>query len=637
MNKHFLLAMQTAWGLFSNEIIHIQDTLIIEQRQILAQFELAAAPSQLPIIVHNNFVPIVITNNTGLSADQVYATFQGLNPANPVAQQFLSFDPSSAMGSFVVPANNLFSPNYSYPLSSMPQVTGMPGSYLFYVPLITSGRLTITLNQPFYVGTTNVSPYGVQDPFVTQYTDPNYYTIYDKWEFTFSTTGNSAPNLAWQGNVNTSGVDFFGLSSKLQFLSYPSNQLLQTFDSTQVNDGPTSFNQSRDTLLSTFVTGLTTANNSAYWSSLILPFLTNPYSAATPGNTTTYLRILNPGFSIQNPPSSYGGAVAFPQNPSAGFPSDYLSNSAAYGENYIDNWFSYYNGTGNSLTIDQDVLGAPYTYSGNSSGASPNQSFLLTSSGYPNATLAQNLTSTTPFFTGTGFPFSPANSILSEYIGGTFEAGLFNVMTVPTISQANLRAESANYYSNPPFMMTAGPWYDLYAKLLHSEGLIPSYSVTNVGAVYASPYDDLLGINSSIAIKNPTNYQTVPNPYVSITLNPVNTQTIPSIVDTTPTTVQFIFNTPGSTLKYRTGGTGDYISVATMATVPVNNFPLQVEYVSGNYPGTSRYYTIYLTYQNIQPTIGPTTVFNTDDAGILNTATIYPNAGFTTYTVTFAQ
>ncbi len=617
--------------------VAIQETILLNQKDVLiaAGAAVNTAGSPLAIQVYNNHVPFVFQNNTGLPASQVYVTFQGIDAANPGSQQFLKFDTTTAFGTFVTPSSNLLSANYSVQLSSMPQVQNFPGSYLFYVPLTISGRAYVSFGQPMFLPVSTSSPYSVLDPYVTQYTDPNYYTIYDKWEFTFNTSGQSAPNLAWQGNINTSGVDFFGISSEISFLSYPSGSLLQTFDSTQVNDGPTSFNKQRDTLLTTFVNGLTTTSpNGQYWGALCLPFLSNPYNGASP--VTTYLRILNPGFSIQNPPSSYAGMVAFPQNPSAGFPSDYLQNAGLYGENYIDEWFTYYNTTGgmNTLSIYQDVLAAPFTYSGNSSGMSMSQSFSLTASGgQPTEILDETGVTTTPFFTGAAFPFMPANSILSQYVGATFEVGLFNNTTVPTISQATLRANSGSYYANPAFTTTPGPWYDLYASLLHSQGVVPSYSATGVGAVYASPYDDLLGINSSIAVKNPTNYTVVPSPYVNITLNGGNV--IPSIEDFGNLTLIFdLSGAPmGSSISYRTGTSGPYIPYT--APVAISTYPLQVEYVSG-ISGT-RYYTIYLRYQNIQPTVFKGNQYNSADQGIISTTTIYPNVGLDTYTVSFVQ
>ena len=607
--------------------------MLLEQRDQIVAIGLSKNSGPLPVHVHSNYVPIVFKNNTGLDASQVYVTFQGIDAANPGSQQFLTFDLTTGKGSFVPPADNLLSANYSFPLSSVPQLRGFAGSYLFYVPLTISGRAYVTLGAPMFLPVESTSPFAVLDPFATRYTDSNYYTIYDKWEFTFTSSGQSGENLAWQGNLNTSGVDFFGISSEIAFLSYPSGQLLQTFDSTQVNDGPTSFSQLRSSLLSTFVTGLTTTNNSAAWSKLCLPFLSQPYNSMS--SVTTYLRILNPGFSIQNPPPVYGGAVPFYQVPTAGFPSDYLENSSAYGENYINKWFAYYNGTGRQLTINQDILASPFTYSGASSGTSPGQVFSLTASGQPTEILAQANVHTTPFFTGADFPFSPSNSTLSEYVGGTFEVGLFNTSTVPIISQSNLRANHASYYSNPPFMMTAGPWYDLYAKLLHSQGLVPSYSTTGIGAVYASPYDDLLGINSSIAVKNPTNYVTVPAPFVNITLNGGNT--VPSIADSGSLTVIFTLSVDGSSLSYRAGTSGAYTDVSSGVPVPITTFPLQVAYVSGNSPSVTRYYTIYLNYQNMQPTIMTGNQYNSDDQGIMQTTTIYPNVGLSTFTVNFVQ
>jgi hypothetical protein len=614
--------------------IALQDILLLEQRDRLDQIGLLTGTSPLPIRVHSNYIPIVFQNNTGLPAAQVYVTFQGINAANQGSQQFMTFDPKTSLGSFVTPSGNLLSANYSVQLSNVPQVQGLPGSYLFYIPLTISGRVYVTLNQPLFVAVSGTSPFSVLDPFVTKYSDPNYYTIYDKWEFTFISSGQSAPNLEWQGNINTSGVDFFGISSEIEFLSYPSGNLLQTFDPTQVNDGPTSFSKGRQTLLTTFVTGLTTANNAVAWSKLALPFLSDPYNALS--STPTHLRILNPGFSIQNPPDSYGGSVPFFQNPTAGFPSDYLQNAVTYGENYIDKWFGYYNSTGRSLTINQDIIANPFTYSGTSAGASPTQTFTLTATSQPTETLAQASVTSTQFFTGASFPFIPANTVLSEFVGGTFEVGLFNTTTVPIISQANLRAHAGTYYSNPPFMSTAGPWYDLYAQLLHSQGLVPSYSTTNVGAVYASPYDDLLGINSSIAVKNPTNYVTVPNPYVNIILNGGNT--IPSITDSGTISVTFQLSVPSSTIQYRAGNSGQYISISSGVPVNISSFPLEVAYVSGNSSGVTRYYTIYLKYQNIQPTISPATQYNSSDQGIVQTTTIFPtDASASNFTITFVQ
>ncbi len=616
----------------------IQDLFLYNQKDTLVSFNLSSQASNAPIQTFSNFVPVVFTNNTGLSASQIYITFQGIDAANPNGQQFLTFD-SNGMGSFVPLSTSSLSTDYSVNLANAETIQNMAGSYLFYVPLVTSGRAYVTFNQPLFLPV-DASAGTVLDPFPTHYTDPNYYTIYDKWEFTFSSSGQTNQDyLDWQGNLNTSGVDFFGISSSIALRSYPSQELLEKFDPTQVNDGPTSFSQDRDTLITTFVNGLAMANNSAYWSALSLGFLSDPYTAGIPVN---YLRILNPGFSIQFPPLSYGGAVPFYQNPAAGFPTDYLAN-VLYGENYIDSWFTYYNAATvpvSLLNFYLDTIATPVSYSGASGGSSPVQTFVFT--GSPTEILTQPATTSTPFFVGTGFPFSPSSGAyvtnLSQFIGATFEVGLFDYTTISVISQANLRTNGANYYTNPAFTTTLGPWYDLYAKLLHSQGLIPSYSTTTLwGSVYASPYDDVLGINSSIAVKNPTDITLTPNPYFNIVLNGGNTN-IPSIADSGSYMVTFNFPVASSTLSYREGGSGSYTPLTNGQTVTISSYPLQVQYVSGNYPGVTRYYTIYLNYQNIQPTITAGNLFNGQDQGILNSATIYPNSPTpTAFTVSLVQ
>lgn len=624
------LMLQSGNAVTIQQLVTVQDEILLEQRDVNQSFGISATSTgPFAIRTYSNYIPIVFQNNTGLDASQVYVTFQGVDPSVNGGQQFMTFD-SNAKGSFVSPSSTLLSANYSYQLSTIPQVQGYPGSYLFYIPLTISGRVYVTLGKPLFVPVSTASPYTVLDPYVTRYTDPNYYTIYDKWEFTFTSSGQSGSNLAWQGNLNSSGVDFFGISSQISFLSYPSGQLLQNFDSTQVNDGPTTFNQTRSSLMTYFVNGLTTANNSASWSKLILPVLSNPYVATS--TVTTYLRVLNPGFSIQNPPQTYSGTITFPQNPSSGFPNDYLTN-ASYGENYVDKWFAYYNGTGRSLSITEDVVTPVVTIAGPATGTSPNQVFTLQPGTF---TLLQTATLTTPFFTGAAFAFNPSSGVLSQFCGATFEVGLFNTTTVPSISQANLRANAASYYTNPAFTSTTGPWYDLYASLLHSKGLIPSYSTTNRGAVYASPYDDLLGINSSIAVKNPTDVTTTPNPYVNIVLNGGNT--LASITDSGNTTVTFVLSVPSSTISYRTGGSGNYVSVASGTPFAVSSYPLQVKYNSGNSTSVSRYYDIYLKYQNMQPTVVSGNQYNSDDQGIIQTTTIYPGStNLSSFTITFVQ
>ena len=623
------------------QTITIEELLILEQGDHLTAIGVRSNPNPglLPIRVFSNFVPVVFQNNTGLPASQVYLTFHGTSATNPNGVQFIQFNTATAQGSFVAGASNLLSSKYSVQLSSMPQVHGFPGSYLFYVPLTNSGRAYVSIGQPMFLPVTTTSPFSVTDPTGTIYTEASYYTLYDFYEFTFNQSGQSGVNLAWQANFNTSAVDFFGISSELQFLSYPTGQLLQTFDPTQVNDGPTTFNISRQSVLTSLNTAFTTANNSTYWSRLLLPLLSNPYNGASAAST--YLRVLNPGYSILFPPASYGGGVPFPQNPSAGFPKDYLQNAAAYGQNYVNQWLGNYTGP-TTLNLTLDVLSSPYPlYNGVTTGSSMSYTLTLTSSnGALTETLTQaNLTAGSPpnstaFFTGTGFPFTPTGGYvaqISEYFGATFEVGLWGLSN---ISQSNLRANSASYYTNPSFV-TGGPWYDLYAKTLHQQALIRCYAqVQNFGAVYASPYDDLLGINSSIANKNPTDFTTTPNPYINVTLNPIGT--VPSIADTGSYQVTFTLNVGGSSLSYRTGGSGSYTPYTV--PIPVNSFPLQVAYVSGNSPAVTRYYTIYLKYQNMQPTAIAGNQFNTVDQGIFTSTTIYPNSATpTAFTVTFNQ
>lgn len=652
------------------------DLAVTEQNRILQGSPPPTTAAPLDPAPLSGYLPIVITNTTGLPADQVYVTIAGQQTAADLTQYFFQLGSQGILAP-VAASSSSYSPTYSYPLSQLPVCSTGAGDYIVYAPSLNGVRLYFSVQNPMYLITDTIPPSPGQPPnkivAPTYYAfyDPNYNNLFDSVEITFSPAGGGgAPAIPWTASVNTTAVDAFCLPISIAFNSYSTAQPSAVTPMVQdPNALPSGFgvggasgSTTRNGILTTVVNGLTSGDMSGatppVWPRLAIPFYSNPYAAT---GLETYLRVLSPkqslgnsasppytgNLTVQHLPSVNGtpGIPAFQNYNYPPFPADYLTNTI-YGDpnGFARDLFTYYNG-GTSLYMSTGG-GSPTVYQGTVTGTTPNQ--LLTMTGVTGtntgsvSTLAQSAINTFSMYSGSQLMSGgPDGTNLGFFFGDAFTVGVLP-STVGTSSSAPINITDAtasgweatniaNYYLPENSGTGGGPWYDLYAKLLHSVALRNTSTtfLNNYGLCYGYDFDDSLGISGTITPVITTSNTL--NPYLRVTLGSIDT-TIPNPYSD-PNSYDVTFNFPGgNTLLYSQGG-GAWTSVSSGQVVnglySNSTTPLQIQYTNNQGPTGVHEFTVYLYYQFLVPLQS----YNDSDNSVINATTIIPNSatptGFT--------
>ncbi len=667
--SHFLAANPDT---FSQErLTSFYNNDVYQGRQSLYNANLGGAPPLGPAAL-SGYLPVVISNTTGLPDSQVFVTLAGQQTPANLTQYFFQLGAGGILTP-VTASSTTYSPNYSYPLSSLPSSATGPHDFLVYVPGLNGARFYFSIGSPMYLqsDTLTGSPSNqIVAPTYFAFYDPNYSNLYESVEITFFPNGGSggASNIPWTASVNTTEVDAFGLPIQISYFSYdPAYPSAVTPLVQNPNALPSGFGAggasgatTRSTILTSVVNGLTTGDNTgdAVWKRLAIPFYTNPYAGT---GLQTYLRILSPKQSLGNAanpvveggltsfhlPAVQPGPTQFKNYNYPPFPSDYL-NSTSYGDSdsFLTDLFSYYLSTNPSpkaLYLSTGG-GSPTVYEGVATGTSPNLTLNFTGVSGPNTGTTCSLSqanmntfkmySGSQLMNGTGADPSPDATNLGFYFGDVFTVGILpsaigtaastpiNVTDAVSWQPANI----PHYYTPQYSSIAGGPWMDLYAAQLHSVAVRNTVSgdLNGVGLCYAYDFDDSLGISGTITPSNLT--PTSSNPYLGITLGPVDTSIPNPYSDTSSYTVVFNLLDPmASTLQYQQGD-GPWISVTSGTSVPglVSNSsnPLRILYSNGQGPTGTHEFIVYLYYQFLQPV----NAYNSSELSIINTTTIVPNA-----------
>lgn len=679
-----LCAQDSNVGSFFDEFVPEQQTVV----------NTTFSPSAISPVAMTGYLPVVISNTTGLSDSQVYVILAGQQTAGATPAYFFQLGSGGVMTP--VPASSsTFSVNYSYQLSSLPSCTTGAHNYLVYVPALNGARFYFSINQPMYLQSDTLvgsPPNQIVAPTYFAFYDPNFNTLYETVEATFVPNFSGAlppPAIPWSASINTTEVDAFCLPIKISYYSYsPSNPSAVTPLAQDPNalpsgfgvGGPTSYT-TRSQILTSVVNGLTNGDltTHAVWPRLAIPFLPNPYAKQTSNNQPiTYLRILSPkqsmgnsattttyGYTVQHLPTiaGSGGTPKFYNYNYPPFPNDYLTNTT-YGagtNSFMSNLFNYYLTPTPNLYMSSGG-GTPTVYKGVTTGSIGSQILTMTGVSGPNngktCVFDQSSSSFTSAFTynmfsgGLSSTFvtgnSPDISVMGFYFGDAFIAGLIpssigtqNTATPPNIP-INITDAVAweptfvpDYFVPENTNVNGGPWMDLYASLFHSVAVRNSAGtfLNGVGLCYAYDFDDSLGISGTITPANTTS--SALNPYVGITLGAVDTNIPDPYSDTKVYNVTFTY--PAGVqyaLQYQQGASGQWISVTSGDTVAgiVSNSsnPLSIKYT--NAVGTHQF-VVYLYYQFLQPVNS----YNSSEVNIINSSTITPNSSTvtsgTTYTI----
>lgn len=415
------------------------------------------------------YLPVILINNSKAVEDEnVYILIKGIDPTNH-KESYLRLDQNTGQGIYANAADAVSSFDYSYKLSSLPKTAE---GHLVYLPPLTSGRIYFSIAYPMDL---QVDPHtkNIRDPDALDKHDPNYYTLYDKIEFTYVSPGN--PEIA----MNPTAVDFFSLPLYLEM-------------NTRSGIQHSGFFQKRADIFVTVKTIFAEEDKTAekIWSNLIIP-VHDPITHETIAD----LRIASPGKAMKANP--------------AFFDIHYLSNGDLYGFNWIKSvWNTYYKS--HTLNIDATELQPPHNKIFVGKVNSANQ-FVFTASDGSSVVTLNPPSDSAPFFEGAGDTFNALNNtpkaIIVRNLTAAFDTGILPVEINKEALNKNyfLKSRSKFYTNNPQLPLegqNTGPWYDLYSKALHSFG----------NNIYSFAYDDVLGIDGTTT----TNMRD--NPFVTITL-----------------------------------------------------------------------------------------------------------------------
>lgn len=615
----------------------------------------------------SGYLPIMITNDTGFSDDQVYVTLAGQQVAAGT-QYFFSLNQTTGVYTPITATVTSYSPSYSYLLSELPTSTTGSSDHIVYVPDLNGARFYFSLKEPIYLA--SKSGNAIAAPSYFAFYDPNFNTIFETVELTYINDfihKKPLPAIPWTASINTTEVDAFGFPIKIQYYSYSAASPTTLTPVVQATNAlPSGFGDgglpgftTRSSILSSVHNGLNTGDltGQTVWTRLAIPYYSDPYNGT---GLQTYLRILSPKQGVGNDPSTAiqmdggitvqhlntvkgtGGVPRFYNSNFPFFPYDYFS-STSYGNvnSFSDELFSYYTGA-TDLYISTGGT-SPAVYQGTTTGTDPNQILtftLISGSGPTPLTLNQGDLNVYKMYSGNQ-EIGGSPSPIGFYFGDAFTAGILPSAT-GTVPGTPINITDAtnggwedtnvpNYYSPLNNAVGGGPWYSLYAKELHHVAVRTNFSsplpnfLSDYGLCYAYDFDDSLGISGTITPSVLT--QVSDNLYARITLGKIDT-TIPNpYADTTQYSVKFVLPNNTRSLSYRQGKTGSYISVPfAVGGTTINGLfsnesnPLYIRYtVPGQ--GTSEF-IVYLYNQFLVPQ----TAYSDAEISVINSTTITPDS-----------
>lgn len=439
------------------------------------------------------YMPLYFVNNTGFPDNQVHIFIKaGLEDVNKNVQDCvmtvgadnnasctLIKDYPGVSGASQGELSNIaktISANNSILLSSLH--TDGNGGYLLYLPKVLSGRMYLSMGQNLSIGLVKdaTGTLRLVDPDGFKVDDPNYYTLYDKVEFSYNDSG------MW---LNPTAVDFFSLPINLQ----------DSGSNGEFSD--VGFNTSRGAIMSSIDSTLTQGGNN--WNNIELKYQDTILRVMAPSKTM--LTNVNPGHEL---------------------PTDYLLP-------LVNNFWNYYSIPGHSISFDASedayspagkalnpALAAacattPHhddcgVYTGT---VDSNGNFVFKDKYLSNAdaVIIDKPTNSSYIWGGAGGEFDAPNntvkSVIIRELSSMFEVGLLTPganATFPAYfvaNKANFYTNDTNLMSTPNVLNQTKPWYDLYSKAVHIAAAQQ--------AIYTFAYDDALKQDGTIYEGHPEN------------------------------------------------------------------------------------------------------------------------------------
>lgn len=396
--------------------------------------------------------PVQIVNQTQIADDsEIYIIIKGLDTATG-ASCFVSIAPDGTAACQPV-TGSTESTDFSYKLSDLKKGINLP--------YIESGRIYISIGAPlhFLIDEKNRL---IVDPDGFKPRDPNYYTLYDKVEFSY------VPNKGtW---MNPTAVDFFSLPLRIEQAGS------EIFKATGISTARSDFTNQVDSILKT--DDFTPTHE---WEKVVLHYTSRD-------GQKTLLRIMSPGKAMI---PGVPGTNPMNQN--------YLNDKAKFGFSYIDALWNYYRT--NTIIIDCNEIGAGF-YTGQVVG----DDFIFTKTTDPlNKVVISKPSNSVPWFAGAQGVFDAPNNtpkaIIVRQITSGFDVGLLPAENGIVMNRAffDQKRNDGKYYTYNPRLAdnNTGPWYDLYSKALHSFG--------QEQPIYTFAYDDALGQDGTLHDPNARN------------------------------------------------------------------------------------------------------------------------------------
>lgn len=420
-------------------------------------------PPRLP-----GYFPIEVINQTQITTNQdIYITVKG-SDLKTGDSCFIQFD-ENGIGTCQAVSDKTNVLDFVYKLSFF-KGKDLDSSYL-YLPYLASGRIYLSVGEPmrFQISTKDNKSL-IIDPDGFKPRDPNYYTLYDKVEFSYI-----PPNKRGEGGgtwMNPTAVDFFSLPLSIE------QSGSTVFGKTGISLGrDITFNMIKGVFMSQDRTP------TEEWSKLFLLYLNK-------NNDEIILRLMAPGKAmIQGVPGTKPMDAKL------------LNDENKFGFNFTDALWNYYRT--NTLIIDTSELRGAGTRFNNYlfKGKVKGNNFIFTN-GEEQVVLPKP-TRSVPWFAGAMDGFDAKNNtpkaIIVRQLTSAFEVGLLPAPdgTVLDRSYFDEQRVSGRYYTENSLLeqTKTGPWYDLYSLGLHQFG--------EEQPIYSFAYDDALGQDGTLHDPNP--------------------------------------------------------------------------------------------------------------------------------------
>lgn len=400
----------------------------------------------------DNYLPMELINTTGLPDDQVYVFIKAATLEDG-ADCVMALQQNSAQLVAQRVSPGMDPSRFCYKLSQLPKFADR--SFLVYIPQSQSGRIYFSVGRPLKLKVDERTN-RICDPDGFNQRDENYFTLYDKIEYSYNKAGN------W---TNTTAVDFFCLPIRIS-------------QSGSVEIKASGFNKPREVVLDAIWQTFVQNARSPEWGKLFLNF------TGSDGRFTT-LRVIAPGKAM------------VPGMPGA-FNHKYLHG--ADGQFHYTNFLWDYYRT-NTVVIDASELKGvlavgrrtpdDYLFIGQVEG----DDFVFTNKTRTFQERIRKPATSIPFFAGAQDSFAAANktvrAIIVRQLTAAFDVGFLPASNGVLLSKDLFKRYKRSFYQQHPlFPAGTGPWYDLYSKGLHD--------AADGEDVYTFAYDDAAGQDGTL-------------------------------------------------------------------------------------------------------------------------------------------